>query len=135
MATVSKIISRSLRLLKVLDANEAASSEDAKTAIEALNAMCTRWEANGLAIGWQRVDTPDDTMPSPDEAEEAIVFNLAVRLAGEYQPPAGFQATAEGARLFLMELRRDRYASSPLTLKTDLPVSLGKYDIYTDTFS
>lgn len=135
MATVSKIVSRSLRLLKVLDANEVAEAEQAEQAIDALNAMCTRWEANGLSIGWANVSGPDDTMPSPDEAEEAIVFNLAVRIAGEYSPPSSFASVSEGARLFLAELRRDRLASAPLTLKTDLPARCGGYDMYTDTYN
>jgi len=46
--------------------------------------MCNRWEANGLALGWVNVTAPDGTMPSPTEAEEAIAYNLALRLAPEY---------------------------------------------------
>jgi len=137
MALVSTIINRSLRLLGAIDPAADTPALDSQTAIVALNSMCTRWEANGLAMGWANVDAVDDTMPSPDEAEEAIVYNLAVRLAPEYAIPAAMPGIADMARQFLSELRRDRIVEMPLTLSHSLPASLrgGQWDITNDDYA
>ena len=95
--------------------------------------MCTRWEANGLALGWANVDAADDTMPSPDEAEEAIVYNLALKLAPEYAIPTAMPAIADMARTALMELRRDRITEMPIVMDTTLPRAK-HFDIYTDSY-
>lgn len=133
MATVLSVLTRSLRLIGAVDAMESLSAEDSVTALTALNAMCLRWEANGLALGWT-AQTLSGTMPSPDEAEEAIVYNLAVRLAPEYGVPEAFGIITDMARTFLAELRRDRLTEMPLRQASDLPTAVrqGYWDIYTD---
>lgn len=132
MALVSEILNRSLRLLGVIDAAEATPSLESTTAIIALNAMLMRWEANGLSLGWANVSAVSDTLPSPGEAHEAIIYNLAVRLAPEYGVPQSYPILQQQARDSLSELRRDRLAASPLVVATDLPVS-GHWNIYTDS--
>jgi len=133
MASVLSVLGRSLRLIGAVDVQETLHAEDSVTALSALNAMCRRWEANGLAIGWVTVDLSDD-MPSPDEAEEAIVYNLAVRLGPEYGLPSSFGVITTLAQQFLTDLRRDRLAEAPLTLCNDLPLaeSYGRWNILTD---
>lgn len=122
---VAQIINRALRLLKVLDAAEAAEGEDAATAIETLNALCTRWEANGLTLGWSNVSNPDDDLPAPDEAELALAYNLAVLLAPEYEAePSRF--VVEGASRYLMDLRRDRMVTNPLKQVAQVPLATAR---------
>jgi hypothetical protein len=133
MAKVQQIIGRALRLLRTTDADEPIEAIDFSTGIDALNAMMRRWEANGMPLGWQPVDNPADTMPSPDEAEEAIVYNLATRLRSEYG------GTLDGdviqmANDSLAILRRDVLASGPLVAETGLPRRYGRYNAYTDTY-
>lgn len=126
MSTVSTITRRALRLLNVLDANEAPEAEQSDDAIAALNAMCRRWEANGMAMGWNDVANPADVMPSPAEADEAIAYNLALRLAPEYQaqPSAAVITFASDG---LAALRRDRLVEMPPESCTDLPAGQGGY--------
>ena len=133
MASVLSILGRSLRLIGAVDASESLSAEDSTTALVAMNAMCLRWEANGMALGWTAA-TLTGNMPSPDEAEECIVYNLATRLAPEYGLPQAFGHIVEEARRSLMELRRDRFTEMPLTLSNDLPSAEygGRWDITTD---
>lgn len=134
MALVSSIVNRALRLLNVIDANASTPARDSQTAIEALNGMLTRWEANGLALGWSNVSAVDDTLPLPDEALEAVTFNLAVRLAAEYPLPEAIAGISDLAKHLLSELRRDRLTEMPLKLASDLPraESGGYFDIRTD---
>lgn len=127
---VSRVINRALRIIKVLDAGESATGEDAAGAIEALNAMLTRWEANGLSMGWTNVSLPSDDLPVPDEAEEAIAYNLALRIAPEYGIVPGRDVQSMADR-FLMDVRRDRMVTNPLRQVADspLPSIRGSYRI------
>jgi hypothetical protein len=130
MTTATQLISRSLRLLSVLDPNTPASSVDIETGITALNSMLSRWEANGLAVGWASVTLGTDTVPLPAEAEEAVVYQLALRLRPEYG--AALDPDVIGrAREALAELRRDRLVFAPLKGVSDLP-SGGHWNITTD---
>lgn len=130
---VSEVVNRALRLLGVQDANASTDAIESQTAIVALNAMCGRWEANGLAMGWASVSAPDDTLPAPDEASEAIVWNLALRLAPEYGKLQRARELMPDADRFLADLRRDRLTSAPVSLCSDLPRGLsGHWNIYTD---
>jgi hypothetical protein len=135
VSTVQDITTRALRLLGAVDANESLEAEDSATAILALNAMCRRWEANGMAMGWADVANPSDTMPNPPEADEAIAYNLALRLAPEYQlsPSA---AVIEYATEGLRALQRDRLVEMPLVQANDAPCGAGRgmgWNIYTDS--
>lgn len=129
MTTVQDIVSRALRLLRVLDVNAAPKAVDMQTGIVALNAMLRRWEANGLALGWSDVDNAADVLPLPAEAEEAVAYNLAARLRPEYGAsldPDTLAIAAEGMAL----LRRDRIVAAPIEW-ADTGCA---YDIRTDSY-
>lgn len=129
MATVLDMVGRALRVLRVVDVHDVPEAADVTTAIAALNAMMQRWEANGLALGWSRVTSPDDRLPIPEEAEEAVAYNLAVRLRSEYGiavDPDVIALATEG----LAALRRDRIVASPIEwVRTGTA-----YDIRTDSY-
>lgn len=132
MAQVGRMVTRALRLLRVVDATEAPEAEDMQSGIDALNAMMARLEADGLSLGWAPVEGPADELPAPAEAEEAIRFNLAIVLRGEYGLPLDpdiYQRAEEG----LAALRRDVLIANPLHLRTRLPCS-GRYNIRTDEY-
>ena len=133
MTQVAQIVTRALRLLRALDANEAAEAMDMQTAIQALNALMHRWEANGLRLNWVDVSGPEDVMPTPSEAEQAISFNLAVTLRPEYGAPLE-PDVVEAAANGLNELRRDNYVARPITVRLNLPCT-GHYDMLKDEVS
>lgn len=129
MAKVLDIVSRALRLLRKTDVNDVPPPEDVATAIVALNAMMQRWEANGLALGWSRVSKPDDVLPAPEDAEEAIAYNLAVRLRPEYGAtlePDVIGMASDGLSL----LRRDRIIAAPIEYRHHGTA----YDTRTDSY-
>lgn len=129
MAKVYDTIARALRLLRVVDARQALSASDLSTGIVALNAMMQRWEADTLALGWSPVSSPDDALPVPQEAEEAVAYNLAVRLRPEYGAtlePDVVQMARDG----LDALLRDQIRSTPLE-RARLGIH---YNIRTDSY-
>lgn len=114
MPTVASVIKRTFRIMGVVDATETPEAEDFESAVEALNAMMRRWEANGLALGWDDVSVPGEALPAPDEAVEAIVLNLAIALRPEYgiSLAPDVYGRADGG---LAALRRDVKVASPMT--------------------
>jgi hypothetical protein len=84
MTQVIDIIRDALGHLRVLDADSAPSPSDARDAIRALNQMMRAWEAESLPLGWLDVSSPAQDMPTPPEADEAIGYNLAIRLNARY---------------------------------------------------
>lgn len=120
MAKVADIIRDALGHLRVLDANEAVEAEDAAEAIRALNLMMRRWEANNIMLGWSDVSSPDDTLPAPPEAEEAIGYNLALRLRARYGATLD-QDVIDNARDGKAALQGDAARSDGFRLSYDLP--------------
>lgn len=120
MTTTATLVGRSLRLIQVIDARQPVKAADMQTAIEALNAMVRRFEADGLALGWQPVANPSDELPLPPEAEEAVAYNLAVRLAPEYGvdvSPVVASAAVQG----MNDLLRDQMVATPIQPLLDVP--------------
>ena len=125
MSLVQPIINRSLRILGVLDANETPPAVDTQTAIVALNALMVRWEADGLSVGWVPVDSGSDTLPAPPEAEEAIAYNLALRLRPEYGVALSADVI-EMAREGMGRIQADVYAVDYSRLTLDLPEGVNR---------
>lgn len=121
MTTVAKIVSRSLRLIQVIDAVQPVKPKDMETAIEALNAMMARLEADGIALGWSSVANPSEAIPIPEEAESSVSFMLAKWLAAEYgvQPSA---LVMEGATQGENALIRDQAVATPIRPIVAVPV-------------
>lgn len=137
MATVGDIVSRALRLIRVTDATQGPAPEDFETCIAALNAMMTRWEADGLSLGWVPVSNPATALPAPVEAEECIAYQLCGRIAPEYgkqiDPVVGAIATET-----YNSLLRDVKNASPMIQRSNAPRAesnrYGGYNMYSDTF-
>lgn len=108
-----KHIARSLRLLRVIDADEAPEAKQAEDALMALNGMLRRWEADGIALGWNTMSAVTDELSVPEEANEAIAFNLAVRLRPEYGVSLDADVV-QTARDGLSALRRDVLVATPI---------------------
>ena len=83
MATAIDIITRALRLINAIEAGETATAEDAVDGLAALNEMVSGWENAGIHIGWSTLGQDDDLLVH-DKYHEGIRYNLATRLAAEY---------------------------------------------------
>lgn len=85
MTQALQIIRDALGHLGVQDANAAVKPIDARDGLHALNLMMRGWEAEGLALGWQDMTEATAQMPTPPEADEAIGYNLALRLRARFR--------------------------------------------------
>jgi hypothetical protein len=125
MTQVSSIVRDALLHLRVQDAAEAVDAQAMQDAIRALNGMMQRWEADGVSVGWTDVSAPDDALSAPSEAEEAISYNLAVRLRARYGvaiDPDVIQMATDG----LAALRADVIANTYSRISyADLPMGEG----------
>lgn len=120
MTKVADIVRDALGHLREIDANEAVEAEDARDALRALNLMMRRWEANGLALGWKDVTSVDDDLPAPPEAEEAIGYNLALKLRARYGSTLDQDVVAH-ANDGLAMLRADVAMRDSARVSYDLP--------------
>ena len=110
---VSKVITRALRLIQVIDPNQSVSDTDMETGIDALNGMLRRWEASGLALGFTPVSSPSDTLSVPDEATDAVSYALAVRVSSEYGV-SPLPEVLQTANNLYADLLRDQAVLTPI---------------------
>jgi len=110
---VQNLVARALRLIQVIDPIQSVKDADMETAIDALNGMMARIEADGTALGWSPVASPSDDLPLPDEATQAIAANLAIVLSPEYgvTPLPTVQAMALKG---MADLLRDVAVATPI---------------------
>ena len=133
MTKVAEIVGGALALLRIVDAAEAPEAEDVATGISAMNMMMSRWEANGYSVGWSPVAAPSDDMPSPPEADEAIMYNLAARLRARYGANLEEDVFGEARRL-KSDVLADVFAANPMEMERGLPGLRGCYNTRTDGF-
>jgi hypothetical protein len=126
MTQVIDIVRDALGHLRVTDANGPVDENDCADAIGALNRLMRAWEAEGLSMGWSDVSTPEQDMPTPPEADEAIGAHLALRLASKYgkQPDPTVAAIAGNGEAML----RAQVASNSFERidYPDLPIGQGQ---------
>jgi len=90
MATLkSDLIRQALAKLAVTGYDYDIDPEEVRTALIELESMMTEWDGQGIRVGYQLGITPEEANSSEvagsyDWARNAIVCNLAVRLAPNY---------------------------------------------------
>ena len=138
MTLVTSIVSSALRKIRVIDANAAPEAQEMADAIDAMNRMLMRWQADGTQLGFSPVSMPSDVMPIPIEAENAVIYALALEMGSEYGV-APTQDVVGLARGYMAALLRDQLVSTPLRSgRTGAPwpdATWGSgYNVYTDGY-
>lgn len=91
MTLTLTIITRALRKLGVVSADEDATADQEANALDALNMMMHAWKLRSVDI--EHTDlASSDTFPLDPEFEEGTVYLLASRLSPDYQIPQSFDA-------------------------------------------
>lgn len=83
-----------------MDPNDIADS--ART----LNSMLHQWLSDGIDIGFTPIDLPGEEVNEPPDTTNAIINNLAIQLAPEFDTPVSpqLQANADGNFFKIKEL-------------------------------
>lgn len=106
MATASQIIRRALRILTVIDSQEALDANDAQDALETLNAILAELHEAQVGLPDYSLSSITDTLASDAADREALAYELALRLAPEYGRALSPEAAAAGqAAMGRMRLR------------------------------
>lgn len=77
------MVTKALKLIKVLAAEESPTAAEMDDGIETLNLMLHGWALSGVDLGWSDI-TQTQTINVPDEYLEGILYALAIRLSSEY---------------------------------------------------
>lgn len=100
--------------------------EQLQSACRRLDAMLAEWNGRGIQIGFPLVTSPENTdldteTGAPDWANEAIILNLAVKLA----PMHGKQINGAAAKLALSTVMVNATPDVRMQLPSDMPVGAG----------
>ena len=125
MATANQISTRALRRSGCFDVLETPSAIDIATATEALTAMISAWEAEGLS---------GDVLPLDARFEQAVVAMLAVRICEEYgkQPGAVLVRDADNG---WMSLHAAYFAVPASRFERSLTQTGGYYNLYSNVIN
>lgn len=104
--TNADLITRSLRLIGVLNEVETASAEQGASALEVLNDLMADWAQEGIDLQYFEQNDLTAETPIPDHARAAVRYFLAFALAPEYGRQVSQEMNAAGDK-FYSRLVRD----------------------------
>lgn len=113
MTKVVQIVRSAMQKIRVTDSDVAVDPQMLEDGIAGMNRMLMRWQANGIQLGFSPVDGPDDVIPVPIEAEQAVIYNLALDMGSEYGV-APTQDVVNLAQAYMRDLIRDQFNSTRL---------------------
>ena len=82
--TYGDFIRDALGMLGILGETETASAEQAAHGLRVLNNLVFDWQAEGIDIPWAAYSSPTATMTLHERDQQAVMANLALRLAPSY---------------------------------------------------
>ena len=129
MATAGDILRRAYRAARVIDARSAMTATEARDGLEILNALLSEWYAVEIGLPEYSLATVDATTVLDAGDREAVALQVAQRIAGEFGTALSPQDAQNAADSFAR--LRLRYFQ-PGTMRVDLPVDAGTYNIETD---
>lgn len=84
MSTGTEVIKDALRRIGVESMAQEAGPEEIIDAMKVLNNMLQMWQSQGIQIGIVPLQDPGDQLSEPADSRNAIVDNLAVMVAPNY---------------------------------------------------
>ena len=128
--TAGAVVNKALRLISVKVAGVDITDEEMADGIEALNDMMLEMAAKGLYLGYKVMTSAEDVMTTPDWANQAIKYNLAIAVAPEYvvTVSAALGAIAQEA---LDHIISRAEVPGPVSFPDTLPTGSGN-DLYGD---
>ena len=116
--TVRNVVKSALRKLMILQPGEDPSADAMQDAVADLNNMLHAWEMDGIKLNHTSL-VVDDTLPYPDKYHEAIIYNLAVKIAPDYETMASQTVIAVAANGYA-NMQNDLGAPKDIKYPTEL---------------
>ena len=101
------MIEGALKKIQVVSVAVPSSPEQITDGLIELNSMLNMWLSRGIKFQWTPITTPGEDVDEPIDATNAIITNLAVKLAPSYSKPVS-QDLKNNARQE-MDLVRSNY--------------------------
>lgn len=97
MATAGEIITDALQEINVQEDEQSIQNTDFQAGLRYLNRMVNEWAARGMSLGFTTITKISEQVTVPDGVLGAIVSNLAIRLAPQFDVaiPIELAATAK----------------------------------------
>lgn len=121
MTAVADFVKDALLLIQQGSPTQPTKAADLASGIRALNRLMARNEADSIALGWAPVASGSDTLPLPLEAEQAILYALAVQMAPQYGV-IPLPEVHRGAWVGASDLARDQAVATPVEPIVMVPV-------------
>tara|TARA_R110000782_G_C14819205_1_gene413832 strand:+ start:33890 stop:34336 length:447 start_codon:yes stop_codon:yes gene_type:complete len=84
MTTGTDIVQKALKKIGAHSIAAPAASETVVEGADALNSMLQTWTSQGIVLGIVPLDAPGDELGEPNDATNAIISNLALELAPNF---------------------------------------------------
>ncbi len=127
MATAEQVVRSALQEILVQAADSPIEADEGRDAIFAMNNYMFALDAKGVSLGYTEVSTLGQDITIPPGAIEGLVFNLAIRLAKQFNKPVTADLAIKAAdglkamRILGQRMGRMSYGST-------LPVGSGNYE-------
>lgn len=115
MTTVQDIVTRAMRGLNLIGADEDPDAGEAAKALGDLNDLALGWSADNIHTGWSEVELTDD-FPLEEKHKEGVIYLLIEKIAGGRGQPLTSEQR-KGAEKGLARLMADYKALE--TLRVD----------------
>ena len=124
MATAAELITDALSEILVQPDEQSVESVEMQTSIRYLNRMMSEWAVRGMSLGFTQIVNPTDAVTVADGAQSAIVYNLAIKLAKQYDEPitVDLAANAKDGMRAILDLTVTNYSTS---MPNTMPVGSG----------
>lgn len=122
--TASSLITDALGEILVQASEQPIEPNEMSSAIRYLNRMMAGFSANGIDLGYTIVTNQNDVITVPPGASEGVLFNLAIRLAQQYDEQIS-PTLAASAAAGLSALRKLGLTLSPAKPPCTLPIGSG----------
>lgn len=123
------IISRAMRLCRIVDAGEALNADEAQDALAVLNAMLAEWYEAGVGLPQYTFATLQTDLGTDAADSEAMAYQLAMRIAPEYG--AELSVLVIGMAETAMARMRLRYFQPGAVDFSELPAKTNTFNIET----
>lgn len=126
--TASTVIRDALQEILVQASEQPISASEGQDAMRLLNRMMAAWESNGIDLSYTAVDSLNDAITVVDGALDAIVLNLAIKLAPQYDRPIS-QGLFLNAKNAMDAVRKIAVVIPDTALPATLPYGSGNEDL------